>query len=337
MPLVSIILLNFNGAKYSNLWKSLFYLDYPNYEIIFVDNGSSDNSDELFKKMVYKHSDKKRIKIEIIKLEKNVGYSKANNIGIKKAKGEYIVLLSNDIEVDRYWLKNMINFLEKNKDVGIAQPIMFNYFERDKYDITFGFMNVIGNIFSSIDVIPEHLLKNPFEVFFCEGASMFIKREVIQKVGYLFDEDYFMYYEDVDFCWRARKIGYKSYVVPTSVIYHIRSGTINKKKIDVNFYQSLFIRNKLITLFRNYTPVESIKYIPISLIFTLFEAMINIVLYKNPRNCLNIINGILAFFRQIPKEIRKKRLQEPREKNLIIPLSKSFRLMKKKFKSKIKV
>jgi GT2 family glycosyltransferase len=342
-PLVSIVLLNYNGRKFIELWSSLFKVEYPNYEIIFVDNGSSDKSDELFEEMLSKHLDR-RVNVKIIKLKKNVGYSKANNIGVRKANGDYIVLLSNDIEVDKYWLKNMIEFLEKNDKVGVAQPLMFRYQNRKSYDITFGFIDVIGNIFSSLDVVPRDKINKPFEVFFCEGASMFIRRKALEEVGYLFDEDYFMYYEDVDFCWRVRKKGYKICVVPSSIVYHVRCGTVSGGRNPR--YQVLFIRNKLRTLFRNYNTTSLIKYLPLAMIMELPECLIWIFSKKNYQIGLAVIKGVLNFLLRLPNEIEKKHaaksiLASTKENNQseinnhILSLRKSLKIILRKQKLKL--
>jgi GT2 family glycosyltransferase len=342
-PLVSIVLLNYNGRKFIELWSSLFKVEYPNYEIIFVDNGSSDKSDELFEEMLSKHSDR-RVNVKIIKLKKNMGYSKANNIGVKEANGDYIVLLSNDIEVDKYWLKNMIEFLEKNDKVGVAQPLMFKYQDRKSYDITFGFIDVIGNIFSSLDVVPKYKINKPFEVFFCEGASMFIRRKALEEAGYLFDEDYFMYYEDVDFCWRVRKKGYKIYVVPSSIVYHIRCGTVSGSRIPR--YQALFIRNKLRTLVRNYDTINLIKYLPFAIIMELPECLVWILFKKNYQVGLAVIKGVFNFLLRLPNEMKKKytaksMLASTEENNKnkisnhILPLRKSLKIILKKQKLKL--
>jgi hypothetical protein len=304
---VSVVLLNFNGKEYAKLWSSLFNVDYPNYEIIFVDNGSSDESLKFFNQLVKNNSTPYIKRIMIIKLRRNVGYSKANNIGIKESKGKYIALLSNDIEVDKNWLKNIISFFEKNKEAGIAQPLMFYFYDRNKLDYNFGFMNVLGNIFGATEVVSFSRLNKPFEVFFCEGASMIIRRELLDKTGYLFDDDYFMYYEDVDFCWRARKQGYKCFVVPSSIVYHVRSGTVSEKKVDTRIYQSLFVRNRLLTLFRNYHLVNAIKYIPLSILLLLFESIIVAVIKKRTNSAINIVKGIALFILQIPKEVKKRK------------------------------
>ena len=331
-PLVSIILLNYNGKDYVNLWKSLFKIDYPNYEIIFIDNGSTDNSLELFEDLIRRMSTSSISRIVILKLRKNVGYSRANNLGIKKAKGDYIVLLSNDIEVDKNWLKNIITFLQSYPKVGIASPLMFNFYERKKLDYTFAYMNKTGNIFGLSEILPFEP-KKPVKAFFCEGAAMVFRQEILRKTGYLFDPDYYMYYEDVDFCWRSRKQGYECFVVPSSIVYHVRSGTVGRKQLDTRIYHVLFVRNRLLTLFRNYNLLNCIKYVPLSILFLLFEAIVMFIYKKKIKGAINIIKGIALFIIQIPKETKKIKAQcisGDDFANELLSIRNSIRLMMKK-------
>jgi len=330
LPLVSIILLNYNGKEYAKLWQSIFEQNYPNYEIIFIDNGSQDESLELFLSIARRYN----VPVNVIRLRKNLGYSRANNIGVSIARGKYIVLLSNDIEVDKNWLSSMVDFLEKHPEVGVAEPIMFNYNKKSVYDLTYGYMNACGNIFSSIEIVPKEKLNEPFEVTFCEGASMFIRKDILMKTGYLFDEDYFMYYEDVDFCLRVRKLGYKCFVVPYSKIYHIRSGTTRKLKDP--YYTTLFTSNKLLTLFRHLSTEKLIICMAFAILQEIFSSLILIILEKDIKNGLAVLKGIVRFFRLLPHHVKKRReimlRRRCKDCDFLIPLHKSIPLLMKKLR-----
>ncbi|MEM3335894.1 MAG: glycosyltransferase family 2 protein [Candidatus Aenigmatarchaeota archaeon] len=305
MPLVSIILLNYNGSRFSSLWKSLFSIDYPNYEIIFVDNGSKDMSHKLFRNIACKHPN---IKSKIIRLKENVGYSKANNIGVKKASGDYIVLLSNDIEVDKYWLKNAIEFLEKNEDVAVAQSLMFNINDRKKVDAMSNYIDRVGFNYSNSEDYKNR--NKPFEVFYAEGAVMLIKKKILKEVGGLFDEEYFMLFEDVDFCWRVHLSGYKVFVIPSSRVYHVRGGTVSGTTIKLNpHYVLTNTRNRLTTLFKNYGAKNLIKYLPISLGLELLKGLWLIRIGKI-KSGIAAFCGIFSFFLKIPRAYKKRRVAQ---------------------------
>jgi len=306
-PSVSIVLLNYNGRKFAGYWQDLFSLDYPKprYEIIFVDNGSSDRSEDLFAEMASKSPD---VSIQMVKLESNRGYSKANNIGAKKAKGDYIVLLSNDIRVSREWLKNAIAVMESDKRIGVAQSILYMLDFPSQLDRTGNYVDVLG-------------FNHPFsltgrdieEVFYSEGAVMFIRRKLVDDALGLFDEEYFMLYEDVDFCWRARLMGYKIVVMQTSRAYHKCGGTVpgTLMKTDPQ-YVFTNTRNRLNTLLKNYSASNAIEYVPLS---TLIEITKGIWLMFNgkKRQSLACFSGILSFLSGMPATIKKRaHVQEKR-------------------------
>ena len=297
-PLVSIIHLNYNGKKFVDLWASLFKVDYPNFEIIFVDNGSRDGSIDMFKALVPKNWDKR---IEYVIIDNNVGYSKGNNIGIEHSKGDYYVLLSNDIEVEINWLKEMINFLESNKDIGVAQSMMFSIFNKAMPDKMGNDIDVLG---FNYGFVPTGQVK---EVFYSEGAVMFIRRKVLDEVGYLFDSNYFMFFEDVDFCWRVRLCGYRIVVVPTSVVYHVRGGTVPGILMKTDpFYAITNTRNRLITLFKNYDSPRMLLYVSLCCLIELGEGCWLKVKGKEAvgKGC---IIGVWEFLKYIPRETKKRK------------------------------
>jgi len=299
-PSVSIVLLNYNGRKFASYWQHLFSLDYPKpkYEIIFIDNGSNDGSEDLFAEMA---SQSPEISVTMVKLKRNCGYSKANNIGAEKAKGDYMVLLSNDIRVSRDWLKNAIATMESDKRIGVAQSILYMADFPSQLDRTGNYVDALG-------------FNHPFsltgrdieEVFYSEGAVMFIRRKLVDEALGLFDETYFMLYEDVDFCWRARLMGYKVVVMQTSKAYHKCGGTVpgTLMKTDPQ-YVFTNTRNRLNTLLKNYSAGNAIEFVPFS---TMIEITKGIWLMFNgkKRQSLACFSGILSFLSGIPVTMKKR-------------------------------
>ena len=288
-PSVSIVLLNYNGQRFAHYWKNLFSLDYPKsrYEIIFVDNGSSDGSENLFAKASNQSPD---VSVRMVKLETNCGYSKANNLGAEKAKGDYVVLLSNDIRVSRDWLRNAIAVLESDKRIGVAQSMMYMLDDPSKPDKMGNYVDAFG-------------LNHPFsfsngikEVFYSEGAVMFIRRSVLTDTNGLFDETYFMFYEDVDFCWRVRLMGYKIVVLHNSVVYHKRGGTVSGTLMKMEpLYVFTNTRNRLTTLLKNYSTSNAIRFIPASVGMELLKGSF-LVLSRKVAAGLSCYKGTLSFF-----------------------------------------
>lgn len=299
-PRVSVVLLNFNGKRWAELWRSVFEVDYGNFEVIFVDNGSSDDSIMEFARIAgaYPHVD-----IEIVELEENVGYSKGNDIGFERATGKYVVMLSNDIEVDRQWMRTMVDFLNDNPDVAIAQSRLYNLYQKDKLDFQcnlvdgFGFCHRIGD--------DGH---TPVQVFYSEGAVMFTRKEVVEKAGGLFDPDYFMFDEDIDVCWRVQLLGYKVFVVPKSIVYHARGGTVEGVIMKTDpFYVALIVRNKLLTFYKNLESHNLVRFIPMVMAGTLAKSAFLAV--KGKRDAAGAcINGMTQFIDMVGKTRPKRKM-----------------------------
>ena len=212
-PLVSIVVVNYNGLKDLKLcFDSLYNLNYKNFELIFVDNNSQDNSVDFIRKNYPI--------VKIIELKKNYGFARGNNIGVAEASGEYIVLLNNDTVVDKNWLTELVKVAEQSNNIGIIGSK--NYYYHDKTEIFYaiGTCDKFGNTGNIGHKKRDNVLFNTqMNCFFVCGAALMIKRELYEKIN-LFDPNYFAYFEDVDLCWRAIISGYDVVYVPKSFIYH---------------------------------------------------------------------------------------------------------------------
>ena len=214
-PLVSVIVLNYNaGDLLLNCIDSLKKSTYANLEILVVDNISSDGSQ---RKCKGKFPD-----IKLIQNEKNLGYCGGNNIGIKEAKGEFIVILNPDTIVEPNCVKELILAHEKFGD-GLYQPKILSLNEENIIQSTGNMLHVFGFGFARdkgnrITDKKEEVEK----IGYASGTCLFTSRKVIEKVG-LLDEFLFLYHDDLDLGWRAAQIGINSYYVPDSKIFHVES------------------------------------------------------------------------------------------------------------------
>lgn len=239
---VSVIIPNWNGW---NLLKvclnSLKKQTYSNFETIIVDNGSSDGSFGYIKKFFPK--------IQIIALDKNYGFARAVNEGIKKAAGDYIILINNDTEVDKYCLEFLVKAAGRRQEVGFIAAKMLNFYKRDIIDSAGDYIDIVGHAnnigLGEKDGATFNLAK---EVFLATGGGSLFKKKVFEKVG-LFDENYFAYMEDVDFCLRAQMQGYKGWYEPKAVIYHIHKATGNRNKSNLEYLQ---FRNMIMTIIKDF-------------------------------------------------------------------------------------
>jgi GT2 family glycosyltransferase len=239
MPLVSIIVVNHNGKKFLKMcFDSLFNLNYPEgkLEIIMVDNCSQDDSVDYVRKN-YPN-------IKIIKNDIN-NYCRANNLGIKRAKGEYVALINNDLEVENNWLIELIKVIEADKTIGaVTSKVLFpdgklqstghyqfpNFYWSDR-----GFKEVDKGQYNKVE-----------EVFSISHCAALYRKECLNDVG-LLDEDFNMYMEDVDMSIRINKKGWRLFYIPESIAYHKFHGSIDDALVD--FYSE---RNRLLLVAKHY-------------------------------------------------------------------------------------
>lgn len=265
-PQVTIVILNFNGIKDSRkCLKSLLKTKYPNLKILVVDNGSSINEAEILKKEFVNK------RIRFIRLSKNLGFSGGNNRVISKIKSKYIALLNNDTIVSPTWLSPLIEIMEKDKLIAVAQPKILWAKNKKYFDYAGacgGFIDVFGHVFTKgriFNTIERDKRQYNFisDIFWASGAAMVIKKNIFNKVGY-FDERFFNYMEEIDLCYRIQQIGYKIVYQPNSYIYHQVASTAAKKVFKKRFWEH---RNNLLLMLKNYPFFKLIVFFPIRILF----------------------------------------------------------------------
>jgi GT2 family glycosyltransferase len=213
--LISIIVLNYNaGELLLNCIDSLKKSTYQNIEILVVDNISSDDSHTKCKKQFPD--------IRLIQNAKNLGYCGGNNVGIKEAKGEFIVILNPDTIVDENWLHEIFNAFNEFGD-GLYQPKIISLNESNIIQSTGNMIHAFGFGFAR-DKGKKIIEKKEEieEIGYASGTCLFTTKKVLEKVG-LLDEFLFLYHDDLDLGWRAAQIGINSYYVPKSKIFHAES------------------------------------------------------------------------------------------------------------------
>jgi len=214
-PLVSVIVLNYNaGELLLNCIESIKKSAYKNLEIIVVDNISTDKSQKICKE---KYPD-----IKLIQNDENFGYCEGNNIGIRKAKGDFIMILNPDTIVEPNCIRELI-FAHEKLGEGLYQPKILSLNEKQVLQSTGNMLHVFGFGFAKDkgrkdEGVDEEIKK----IGYASGTCLFTSRNVLEKVG-LLDSFLFLYHDDLDLGWRASQIGINSYYVPKSKIYHVES------------------------------------------------------------------------------------------------------------------
>ena len=217
-PLVSIIILNYNAGKLLlNCIDSVFKSTYQNFEVIVVDNLSTDNSHVRCKE--------KFKKIQLIENKENLGYCEGNNIGIRNANGEFIIILNPDTIVEPNWLNHLMSAYNKFGE-GLYQPKFFSLKEKLVIQSTGNMLHIFGFGFArDKGKIDNEKIKSIEKINYASGTCLFTSKIVLDKIG-LLDPFLFLYHDDLDLGWRAAHIGINSFYVPKSIIYHAESYSI---------------------------------------------------------------------------------------------------------------
>ena len=257
--MISIIILNYNGKSLlKGCLDSVLVQSFNDFEILLVDNNSTDDSIDFVKK----HYSDQRIKI--IQSDKNLGFADGNNLGLKNASGEYIVLLNNDTVVDKDWLKYLYELINSDKTIGVAQSLVITEGIPSKYYEENGTVNLLGhNIMEVFDIGEDGI----GEILQATGCSLITRKSLLDEIGGLFLDEYFAYAEDTYLCFKVKFFGKRIMHTSKSLVHHKGNATFKKhKSSSLYFYQE---RNRLLNFLLFFSKPILIKYIPY-LIFNFF-------------------------------------------------------------------
>jgi len=284
LPIVSVVTVNYNHSDVTcDMLESLFKITYPNIEVFVIDNGSPDDTPrkikEQFPQIIY------------IETGKNLGFAGANNLGISKAQGKYILLLNNDTIVTPGFLEPLVEKMESDPSIGAVSPKIRFFYSPDT--IQYAGLTPINPFTIRSRAIgfretDSGQYENDTITAYAHGAAMMTSLEIFKKVG-LMSMAFFLYYEELDWGFRIRKAGYKIYYVHNSLVFHKESISTGKQSPLKTYYIN---RSRLLYMRRN---VRGFKFI-ISLFFQLFVSI--------PKNSfLYLFTGRLDLLRAYYKAI----------------------------------
>lgn len=253
--MITIVIPNYNGNKYlKHCIKSIYKQTYKEYEVIVVDNASTDSDYKWIKNSK---------EVKFVSLDRNYGFSRAVNEGIKLAKGEYILLLNNDTELDREFLCNMLYTMKRDKDIFSVSSKMIQYYNRQLIDDAGDEYTIIGWARKCGEGESKQNYSYDKRIFSaCAGAALY-RKSIFEKIGY-FDEKFFAYLEDVDIGYRANIYGFKNVFSAQSIVYHIGSATTGTGYND--FKIRLSARNNIYLLYKNMPIIQMIINLPLLVI-----------------------------------------------------------------------
>lgn len=268
-PLVAIVILNWNGRNFlEKFLPSVLASTYANKKIVVADNASSDDSIQFLKE--------RYPQIKIIQNSSNEGFAKGYNTALNQMEADYYVLLNSDVEVTPGWIEPVIELMEPDKTIAASQPKLLAYNDKTLFEYAgasggwldyFGYPFMRGRIFDECEKDTGQY-DDAVPCFWASGAALFIRSAVFHELKG-FDEYFFAHQEEIDLCWRAQLAGYKIYVQPASVVYHVGGGTLpkgNSLKTFLNF------RNNLIMLAKNLSLVTALWKLPARIVLDILSA-----------------------------------------------------------------
>lgn len=286
MKTLSVVLLNFNGRHHLESFLPSVVEHSAPYEVVVVDNGSSDESLE-FVKSNYPQ-------VSVIAFQENHGFCGGYNKALEAITSEYVVLLNTDVEVTKNWIQPVLDEFIADESIKAAQPKIRDFKAKDKFEYAgasggyidkLGYPFCRGRIFQTIET-DEQQYEDTRDIFWASGSCLFVHRETYLGLGGL-DEDFFAHMEEIDLCWRIWSSGGRVIVVPQSTIHHVGGGTLDKSKPKKTY---LNFRNGLSLLIKNEASNKLVWKLPLRILLD-WVALLKFSLESGPQHGLAILRA----------------------------------------------
>ena len=288
-PLVSIITLNWNNTAVTcDFLRSIRSQNtYPNIEVLVVDNDSREDPTADFL-AVYPEA-------RVIRNSANLGFAAGNNAGIREARGEYLFIVNNDTEFTSSLLEGLVAVFREFPDAGMVSPKFHFYFEKgtieyagyEPINILTGRNGMIGHKQRDEGQFNQ-LARTPY----VHGGGMMVSRRVIEDVG-LMPEQFFLYYEELDWSEQVRRKGFAIYYQPASLIYHKESMTTGKSSPLKTFYLT---RNRILFMRRNVSSWAFTLFIGYFIFLTIPKNTVSFLMKGQKAHLRSFWRGILWQF-----------------------------------------
>ena len=293
-PKVAIVIVNWNGISDTvECIESLMKIEYSDFNVIVVDNGSSNNDADKLKE--------KFSKIRVIALKRNLGFAIANNVGIRialNAGADYVLLLNNDTIVDKKFLTELVKIAQNNSRIGILGSKQYFYDDKKRIWYAGGKLNMLFT-HKSIGVrkLDSGQYERTEETDFVIGACMLVRKSVFESIG-LLPREYFLGWEDIDFCIAAKKNKYTCMFVPSSIIWHKVSASYTRhnlghKQVFYGFRNRVIMRHKFLprSKFVLFILIHFFLVMPVHVVYY-------ILVYKDPKRIKSMCQGFISGIRE---------------------------------------
>ena len=300
---VSVVTPNYNGERFLKTFFESLNEDFEFIgEVIIVDNGSTDKSKEFIKAGSF------NFPVKLIENTKNLGFAPAVNQGISEAKYEYIFSLNNDTEVKKGSIEALVNLASSRDDIFSVQAKMLQYDNKELIDDVGDEYNLLGWTKKTGENHNSTEFTEIEEIFSaCAGAAMY-KKSLLNQLG-MFDENFFAYMEDVDLALRSKIHGYKNFLCPDAVVYHIGSATSGSRYNE--FKVRLAARNNVWVVYKNLpVPFKIINFI-----FLFFGFLIKYIFFVKKGFGSTYLDGLKEGLSSRSEKIEKVRFQSKNTKN----------------------
>ena len=301
-PSVAVVILNWNGkGLLERFLPSVMATEYPNLQIILGDNASTDDS------IAYVKSNFPDV--SIVKNDQNYGYAGGYNHILSSVVADYFVLLNSDVEVPVNWIQPVINLMQSDEKIAVAQPKIKWQQQKKQFEYAgaaggfidlHGYPFCRGRIFDTVEQDNNQYDTN-IDIFWASGAAFFIKSKAWTTVNGL-DADLFAHMEEIDLCWRLKNLGYRIICCTDTEVYHLGGGTLNAN----NPYKTyLNFRNNLIIMQKNLPRNDMYFRIFVRIWFD-FAAWLQFLLKGKFEFSMAISKAHFHFFRDINRNAQKR-------------------------------
>lgn len=314
---VCVAILNYNGREHLERFLPSVLEAVPKESLLIIDNCSSDSSLQ-FLQQNYKD-------IQVRSLKENYGFAEGYNRGLMDVHSEYVLLLNSDVAPEKGFLELLLTKIQSSSDIATVQPSVLAYDRPDEYEYAgaagglldiFAYPLCRGRIF-------DHLEKyNPdyedAEIFWATGCCMLVRTDLFKKAGG-FAEHYFAHLEEIDLCWRFKRMGYRIEVAADAKVYHLGGGTLSYQSAFKTF---LNFRNSLYTIFRNEKSATLLYLLPLRLMLD-FVATFMFVVKGELGNARAVFRANRHYLYRLPELVKERRALKKLVKDLRIGTGRS--------------
>lgn len=303
-PLVSVVAINWNAGPYiAGCIRSVLESSYKNIEIILVDNHSTDGSLEALRASF---NGGHPARMSVIENDRNYGAARALNQGALKARGKYVMFLATDTRIEKDCVGALVRALEKDQGIGGVSAKLLMMREPNRLDSAGEFLNQFGILMQrhAGQEIDNGQFDEQADIFSAKGTALTVRADAFRAAG-AFPEDYFMFLEETDLCWRLWLSGYRVVFVPDAVIYHASGISIRSHSRSSYLVKYYGCRNYMTTLMANLGALRLCMIMPAHAGMWVLLGIY--LLLRGRKEGLYVLKGVWWNLAHVPSVLKKRK------------------------------